>query len=107
MMKTVIRSVLASVIAMSVLSTSANADDDDVMEMKAIANGLGFVSLEAAKASALAAKPGVVTDVELDDRSFSDGWDYEFEIVDAEGKEWDVYVDAKSGEVRKVRRDWF
>lgn len=81
--------------------------DDDRIEMEALAKQFGFISLEQAQAKALAAKPGVVTDADLDDRDFGKGWDYEFEIADADGREWEVYVDAKSGEVRKVSREWF
>ena len=83
------------------------ADGDDLREMEALVKQFGFVTLEQAQAKALAAKPGVVTDAELDDRDFGKGWDYEFEIADADGHEWEVYVDAKSGEVRKVSREWF
>lgn len=85
----------------------AIADDDDLQEMEALSKQFGFVTLEQAKAKALAAKPGVITDADLDDRDFGKGWDYEFEIADADGHEWEVYVDAKSGEVRKVSREWF
>ena len=27
--------------------------------------------------------------------------------IDADGKEWEVNIDAKTGETRKVSRDWF
>ena len=81
--------------------------DDDLREMEALVKQFGFVTLEQAQAKALAAKPGVVTDAELDDRDLGKGWDYEFEIHDADGHEWEVYVDAKSGEVRKISREWF
>jgi len=63
--------------------------------------------LEQAKATALQAKPGVIKDAELENRTFEKGWDYEFEVVDADGKEWEVNVDAKTGKVRNIKRDWF
>jgi len=100
------RIVIPALIALFV-ATPAMADADDIQEMEALAKQFGFISLEQAKAKALAAKPGVVTDADLDDRDFGKGWDYEFEIHDADGHEWEVYVDAKSGEVRKVSREWF
>ena len=106
MKTTLIASTIAAVTMTGVFSASAIADDDE-REMAAIAAGLGFISAEEAATKALAAKPGVVTEVDLDDRSFSKGWDYEVEIVDTDGAEWEVYVDAKSGAVRKVSRDWF
>lgn len=85
----------------------ALADGDDPAKMRTIAKAAGLISLEEATAKALAAKPGTVIEVELDDRKWPQGWDYEFEIIDANGKEWDVDVDAKTGEVRKVKADWF
>lgn len=89
------------------LSGPALADEDDIAEARAIAGAAGLISIEQATEHALKAKPGTVIEVELDKRSWPQGWDYEFEIIDAEGKEWDVDVDAKTGEVRKVRQDWF
>lgn len=96
-----------AVAATAMFGLPAAHADDDLQEMQAISQGLGLISLDDAKAKALAAKPGVITDADLDDRDFGKGWDYEFEIVDADGKEWDVYIDAKTGEARKVKRDWF
>jgi uncharacterized membrane protein YkoI len=84
----------------------ANADDD-FQEMQELQKSFGFVTLESARQTALQAKPGVVKDEDLDDRDFGKGWDYEFEIVDAEGVEWDVAVDAKTGKLRDVSREWF
>lgn len=101
-----IRYAAAALAAASMLAVVAHADDDRA-EAQAIAEAFGLISLEQATRKALAAKPGIVTDAELDDRDFGKGWDYEFEIADADGREWDVRVDAKSGEVRRVRRDWF
>lgn len=81
--------------------------DDDRQQMQAMSSQLGLISPEDATVSALAAKPGVVTDAELDDRDFGKGWDYEFEIADSDGKEWEVTIDAQNGKVRQVSRDWF
>ncbi|MDZ4142644.1 MAG: PepSY domain-containing protein [Methylotenera sp.] len=97
----------ATILMLGVLSTNAVADDDDLQEMEAISKQFGLISLDEAKAKALAAKPGVVKDADLENRKFSKGWDYEFEIVDADGKEWDVLIDAKTGKVGSIKRDWF
>ncbi|CAG1003855.1 hypothetical protein MTYP_03125 [Methylophilaceae bacterium] len=88
------------------MSSHAMAGDDDPVKMRTIAEAAGLISLEQAKEKALAAKPGTIIDAELDSRSWPQGWDYEFEIIDADGKEWDVDIDAKTGEVRKIKRDW-
>lgn len=97
---------LASLISLSLLSPLAFADDD-IHEIEAISKELGLITLDQAKAKALAAKPGAVSDVDLENRKFGKGWDYEFEIIDADGREWEVLVDAKTGAVRDVSRDWF
>jgi uncharacterized membrane protein YkoI len=89
------------------LSGPALADGDDPEKMRRIAEAASLISLEQATQKALAAKPGTIIEVELDDRKWPQGWDYEFEIIDANGKEWDVDIDAKTGKVRKVKSDWF
>lgn len=100
---------VASMIAFAAMTSSAYADDVDIQEMEAISKKFGFISLDEAKAKAkaLAAKPGVVKDADLENRKFGNGWDYEFEIVDGDGKEWEVNIDAKTGKVNSVNREWF
>jgi len=88
----------------SALSFPAFADD--LNEMKAKSEQLGFISVEAAKSIALEAKPGIIEDIDLENRSFVGGWDYEIEVLGKDGKEWDLYINAETGEVRKVSRDW-
>ncbi|HEX5538993.1 MAG TPA: PepSY domain-containing protein, partial [Methylophilaceae bacterium] len=88
------------------LSSAAMADDD-YNEMMATVKAAGLIPIEQAADKALAAKPGKITDSDLDERTWPKGWDYEFEIFDANGKEWEVNVDAQTGEVGKVKRDWF
>lgn len=90
-----------------ILNAPSAYADDDAQEIAVITKEFGLITMDQAKVKALAAKPGVVTDADLDDRDFGKGWDYEFEIVDADGKEWEVDIDAKTGAVGKVRRDWF
>lgn len=106
MKNTIIQYSLAAIVVVGACTSIAYADDD-LQEMEVISKGLGLITLEEAKVKALAAKPGVVTDAELDERNFGKGWDYEFEIVDANGHEWEVTIDAKTGEVRKASREWF
>ena len=105
-MKTVNTITAASLFAL-VLGSSALYADDDIQEMKHISEKLGLITLDEAKAKALEAKPGVIEDADLEDRDLGEGWDYEFEIKDADGKEWEVYIDAKTGEGRKIDKDWF
>ena len=92
--------------AVLLLSAPVRADDDDLPKMRAIAAAMKLISLEDATAKALAAKPGTVIEADLDRRMLG-GYDYEFEIIDADGQNWDVHIDARDGKVRSVRRDWF
>lgn len=85
----------------------ADDDDDDPAKIAEMAKAFGLISLEEAQTKALAAKPGVVKEVELERRKFRSGWDYEVEIVDSNGAEWEVTIDAKTGKVNSVNRDWF
>jgi len=95
-----------SIVAMAIFSTHAIADDD-LNHIDAVSKQFGLISMEEAKIKALAAKPGVIKDADLEKRKFGKGWDYEFEIIDADGKEWEVNIDAKTGKVSGVHRDWF
>lgn len=87
--------------------SNAFADADDLHEMETMAKTFGLISFEEAKTKALAAKPGVIDDAEFESKKFEKGWNYEFEIVDADGVEWDVDIDAKTGKVTKMSKDWF
>lgn len=56
------------------------------------------VSLSTARASALAARPGVITDQELEKESGGTGLRYSFDIK-SNGKTFEVGVDARTGKV--------
>lgn len=101
--------VLSSLLIASSLLQPAWADDDedDMQKMEQMVKAFGLISQQEAQTKALAAKPGVVKEIELERRKFRDGWDYEVEIVDAKGKEWEVTLDAKTGKVNSLNRDWF
>lgn len=101
------RTFIVAALLGALTASPAWADNDDVQEMAAVAKSFGLISLEAAQTKALAAKPGVIKEAELEGRKFKAGWDYEFEIVDADGKEWEVKIDAKTGTVTDISRDWF
>ena len=106
-MNTRFRSTLggALIMAFGAASTLAVADDDRA-EMEAVVKAGNFISPEEARDKALAAKPGSVIDLDLD-RSWRGGYHYEVEVLDAELREWEVHVDAKTGKVLSVQRDWF
>lgn len=79
--------------------------DDDAVTMQKKAEQFGLISSEEAKKIALQEKSGVVTDIELDSIDNGGGWEYEIEVVQEDGTEWDIDVHAKTGELRKVQRD--
>ena len=101
-----IRTALVAVLT-ACATLPALADDDDLPKMRAIAEAMKLISLEEATAKALAAKPGTVIEADLERRFMSDDYDYEFELIDTAGKEWDVHINARDGSVRSMRRDWF
>lgn len=106
-MKNAIRRILLANVLILGLIGAVQADEDDPQKIAEMVKSFGLISLEQAQAKALAVKPGVVKEVELEGRKFSKGWDYEFEIIDADGREWEVNIDAKTGATTSVRRDWF
>jgi uncharacterized membrane protein YkoI len=105
-MRKTVQTLFAAMVLSFGLSSVAYADDD-IQEIQQISQSFGLISLEEAKVKALAAKPGVIGDAELESRKFKKGWDYEFEILDADGTEWEVLIDAKTGKVNNISRDWF
>jgi uncharacterized membrane protein YkoI len=72
-----------------------------------IVKAFSLISAEQAREIALKEFPGVVTELELDDRDYGKGWKWEVEVVNADGKEVEVDLDAKTGKVLKVDKDWF
>lgn len=106
MKKDIKKLVISTPLILSLFTFQAVADDD-LQEIDLYSKQFNLISLDEAKAKALEAKPGVVKDADLESRKMSKGWDYEFEIVDADGVEWEVNIDAKTGKVGGVYRDWF
>ena len=62
-----------------------------------------LISVDEAKNVATQTKPGFVDDIDLDGTGM--GYQYEVEVADKDGMEWDIYIDAKTGEVLNVKRD--
>lgn len=77
----------------------------DPAVIAATAKSAGLISMEDAIQKALAAKPGKVKTVELEEYKKKSGWGYEVEIIDAQGQEWDVELDAKTRAVVEVKQD--
>lgn len=88
---------------------ASHADDDrsNATRDTEIVKAFGLISAEQAREIALKEAPGVVTELELDDRDYARGWKWEVEVVNADGREVEVDLDAKTGKVLKVDKDWF
>jgi uncharacterized membrane protein YkoI len=105
-MKTVFKKfpVLISCLALAATAFAiAVQAGDDTEQMRVIAKSHNLITPEQAIDKALAAKPGKVKETDLE-RS-AGGSFYEVEIVDAQGIEWEVKVNAQTGEVGKAKRD--
>ena len=60
--------------------------------------GNATVTMDAARASALKARPGKITDAELEKERGGSGLRYSFDIT-SKGKPYEVGIDAKTGKV--------
>ncbi|AFJ03204.1 Peptidase propeptide domain-containing protein [Methylophaga frappieri] len=101
-MKTVNKITLAGLISLGLFSV-AHADDDH-REMQQKIDQFDLISTEEAVKIAQDNKAGVVDDIDLEGNG--QGYQYEIEIADSQGAEWDIYIDAKSGEIIKVKQDY-
>jgi uncharacterized membrane protein YkoI len=95
-----------TLLALGAAASTPAAADDDQAEMEALVKAGQFISPDEAREKALAAKPGSVIDIDLD-RGWRGGYHYEVEVLDADLREWEVHIDAKTGKVGKIERDWF
>lgn len=102
-MKTIYTVATSALLSLGVMSSAFAYEDQAKMESKIKAFGL--ISVQEAETIANEAKPGLITDLEIDDIDNAGGWKYEAEIADESGQEWDVDIHAKTGEVLNVRRD--
>lgn len=101
-MKTFNKLTLAGLVSLGLVS-AAVADTDDLLEMQQKAEAFELISVDEAKNVATKTKPGFVDDIDLDGTGM--GYQYEVEVADKDGMEWDIYIDAKTGEVLNVKRD--
>lgn len=101
-MKTFNKLTLAGLVSLGMVS-AAFADTDDLLQMQQKAEAFDLISVDEAKNVATQTKPGFVDDIDLDGTGM--GYQYEVEVADKDGMEWDIYIDAKTGEVLNVKRD--
>ncbi|HEX4878280.1 MAG TPA: PepSY domain-containing protein [Limnobacter sp.] len=98
--------IAAAILLFVGLPMAAMATDDRARDAELIKT-FGLITASQAKTLALKEAPGVVTEIELDDRDFAKGWKWEVEVVDTQGKKMEVDLDARTGRVLKVDQGWF
>jgi len=85
-------------------SAAAFADDDIGREEAAQLVEQGTIlSLESLEAKALSIQPGSITDRDLE--RDNDRFEYKLEIKADDGTEWEIELDAATGDVIKTERD--
>ncbi|AVH39374.1 TPA: PepSY domain-containing protein [Pseudomonas putida] len=90
--------------ALALGANAAFAKDVQPDEVVKLVNAKTIKSLDELKATAVAKHPGAtVTDSELEDEYGR--YIYKVELRDTQNVEWDVALDAKTGEVLKDERD--
>lgn len=94
--------VLAAALLALLGARQGRGDEDHGLARQLHAQG-EILSLERIAELATAQRPGTLIDVELERE---DGmWVYEAEILDPEGRAWELELDARTGAVIKLERD--
>jgi len=95
---------LAVVALVAAVPRSADARDKDELHRDEVRRAVetGEIRSLADILNAVRGKlPGEVAGVEVERK---DGrWLYEFRVVDAQGRLFDVYIDARSGEIERIK----
>ncbi|AQZ95398.1 PepSY domain-containing protein [Halopseudomonas phragmitis] len=94
---------LSCAVLLGLAGSVAFADDVRVDEALRLVNEGQIQALDQLNDKALAVQPGDITDTELEHEYGR--YVYKVEIRDAQGAEWDVKLDASSGEVLRHKRD--
>ena len=90
---------LACFVAVTVMTSAAALAAPTATSLKGAAFApLARVTLDTARATALAARPGVITDQELEKEAGGTGLRYSFDIRN-KGKTFEVGVDARTGKL--------
>lgn len=94
---------LSCVALLGMGSTAAFADDINREEAAKLVEQGTIQSLESLEEKALSIKPGQITDRDLER---DDGrYEYKLDIRAEDGTDWDIKLDAATGEVIKTEQD--
>ncbi len=93
----------ALVLAAALHTLPSYADDDDHVRARLLRERGEIMSLEQIAGRARAVHAGKLIDIELERKHGA--WRYEVELLDPEGRVWEIDLDARTGEVLKLERD--
>ena len=96
--------VLAAAALVTVAPRMADARDQDQLRRDEVRRAVesGEIHSLADILDSLRGKlPGEVAGIEIERKG--DRWRYEFRVVDSQGRLFEVYVDARSGEIERIK----
>jgi uncharacterized membrane protein YkoI len=93
----------ALVLAVALHAPLSHADDDDHIRARLLRERGEIMSLEQIAERARAVRAGKLIDIELERKH--DAWRYEVELLDPQGRVWEIDLDARTGEVLKLEQD--
>jgi len=89
------------VIAAMVLAPAINAEAQKQEEVRRAVERGEIRSLADTLGAIREKLPGQVVGVEIEHEN--GGWRYEFRVVDSKGRVFEVYVDARTSEIRRIK----
>lgn len=92
---------VAAALAASVPASARDRDEHSRDEIRRAVDAGEIKSLADILATVRSQLPGEIAGVEIERK---DGrWLYEFRVIDSKGQLFDAYVDARSGEIERVK----
>lgn len=95
------RILLSALVVLSVLATPAQSDSADQDALRRAVQGGEIRPLTDILAILRGKLPGQITGTEVERKSGR--WIYEFRVVDDKGRLFEVYVDARTGEIERTK----
>lgn len=77
----------------------------DHMMARALSKTGQILSLERIAETARGIQPGRLIDIDLDFESGPATWVYEVELLDDQGRVWELKLDARNGQLLKIEQD--
>ncbi|MBP6095577.1 MAG: PepSY domain-containing protein [Methyloversatilis sp.] len=88
--------------------SDSHADGDkagDHVMARALSTSGQILSLERIAEAARRIQPGRLIDIDLDFESGPATWVYEVELLDDQGRVWELKLDARNGDLLKIEQD--